>query len=481
MPVTRRSCPTCHHSLCLTQELPARVKCVHCGASFVAAAAEPATVAARRSGAYPVAAPFAPPPAASEAPPRPAPPWLLGLVLGGAALFVVLGVVLLFVCLAGGDPEPESRPSPPTTTPDPVAREPKWERLPPPILEEEPPDKIAKADGSQLVVKVIVTTEKVARPLRLAVSPAKYDNMGLLLDSLGTGYKWTLISEDELRSSNRLDDFDVVFFTCASTPLHDAELERSLRAFVRKGGTLYASDLRFAALKGAFPEFLAAKIDDPGGRTQEVSARVVDGGLREALGADEIKLKFEAFGWKPASFDRGKVTTFLEGWYRTAKGEKAFAPLLVRFACGKGTVIFTSFHNSAQNSATELKLLRYLVFTALTSKIERTVETTMISGGFAPAAARRLATSPEEPQVAGTYTNKRAGPLRFALGFAGQGAKLRLKLEAPDGRQVEKEGTTTFTIEVANAPAGEWRYTITALESYPNFPFTLTVGAPSKK
>jgi hypothetical protein len=213
-----------------------------------------------------------------------------------------------------------------------------------------------------------------------------------------------------------------------------------------------------------------------------VSARVVDGGLREALGADEIKLKFDAFGWKPASFDRAKVTTFLEGWYRTAKGEKAFAPLLVRFACGKGTVIFTSFHNSTQNSATEQKLLRYLVFTALTSKIERTVETTMISGGFAPAAARRSVTSPDEPQVAGTYTNKRAGPLRFALGFAGQGAKLRLKLEAPDGRQVEKEGTTTFTIEVENAPAGEWRYTVTALEvRYPNFPFTLTVGAPSKK
>ena len=37
-------------------------------------------------------------------------------------------------------------------------------------------------------------------------------------------------------------------------------------------------------------------------------------------------------------------------------------------------------------------------------------------------------------------------------------------------------------LKVANAPAGEWRYTVTALRlPFPNFPFTLTVGAPSKQ
>jgi hypothetical protein len=489
MPVTRRACPTCHHSLCLTQELPARVKCVHCGSSFIAAAAEPAVAPARRNGAYPVAAPFAPPPAAPESPPRPAPPWLLGAVLGGAALFVLLGVVLLLFCLAGTDPEPEGRPPTPTPTPDIIRKQPdppEWELLPPPA-EETPPDEIVKSDGPPpLTIKVIetLTKEKVTKPrsLRLAVSPPKYDNMGQLLDSLGAGYQWDPITEDELRSSKRLAEFDVVFFTCASTPVRDPDLERSLRAFVENGGTLYASDLRFAALRGAFPEFIA-RTTDPDGLAQEVRARVVDGGLREALGAEEIKLKFDAYGWKPASFDRARVTTFLEGWYRTVKGkgDKAFTPLLVRFACGKGTVIFTSFHNSKQNSETERKLLRYLVFTAVTAEIERKVETTMITGGFAPAAARRLATSPDDPQVTQTYTNKRAGPLRFALGFANQGAKLRLTLKAPDGREIEQEGEATFTIEVANAPAGEWRYTVTAVRlPFPNFPFTLTVGAPSK-
>jgi len=52
---------------------------------------------------------------------------------------------------------------------------------------------------------------------------------------------------------------------------------------------------------------------------------------------------------------------------------------------------------------------------------------------------------------------------------------------SPDGSKVEQKGKATFTVEIANAPAGEWRYTITALEvPHPNFPFTLTVGDQSK-
>src|SRR5207244_3880591 len=112
------------------------------------------------------------------------------------------------------DPEPEGRPPTPPSTPVPVARQQnspsKWERLPPPIEEEvTPPIEIAPPAGPpSLEIKVIetVTTEKVTKPrsLRLAVSPPKYDNMGQLLDSLGAGYKWDPITEEDLRSSNRL-------------------------------------------------------------------------------------------------------------------------------------------------------------------------------------------------------------------------------------------------------------------------------------
>jgi hypothetical protein len=278
-----------------------------------------------------------------------------------------------------------------------------------------------------------------------------------------------------------LEHFDVVFLTCNATLPKDLDLYAALRVFVEGGGTLYVSDLRFSALQGAFPEFLAKKVDKTG-RKQDVKARVLDAGLREALGSDEIELTFDTPGWKPASFDRAKVTTYLEGWYVTEFGQKAFAPLLVSFIFGKGTVIFTSFHNSAQNSATELKLLRYLVFTAVTAEVERKVQTMMAIGEFSPGPSTRLETSPEKPKVTRTYKHEKAGPLRFALGFADQGAKLRLTLVSPDKKKVEREGKATFIIEIANAPAGEWQYTVTALEiPFPHFPFTLTVGVPSKE
>ena len=145
-------------------------------------------------------------------------------------------------------------------------------------------------------------------------------------------------------------------------------------------------------------------------------------------------------------------------------------------------MIFTSFHNAQQNSEVEDKLLRYLVFTAVTSFEETRVATTMISGGFSPQAAKRLATSDEAPSATQTYHNKKAGRLQFALGFSNAGAKLRLELVAPNGQKVVREGTGTFVIELDNAAAGDWRYTVTALTiPYPNFPFTLAVGEAAVK
>ncbi len=77
----------------------------------------------------------------------------------------------------------------------------------------------------------------------------------------------------------------------------------------------------------------------------------------------------------------------------------------------------------------------------------------------------------------GTYECGGARSLQFVLGFEDRGARLRLSVAGPDGVRLEKEGTSTFTIEVPEAAAGKWHYTVTPVEvPYPNFPFSLTVG-----
>jgi hypothetical protein len=104
-----------------------------------------------------------------------------------------------------------------------------------------------------------------AKPLRLAVSPVQFDDIGYLLRKLGPGYEnFTQLTPADLQSANRLQDHDVVFLTCASMTMRDFGLEMALKQFVEGGGTLYVSDLRFGALQGAFPEFVDQFAVKPG-------------------------------------------------------------------------------------------------------------------------------------------------------------------------------------------------------------------------
>jgi hypothetical protein len=315
------------------------------------------------------------------------------------------------------------------------------------------------------------------KPLRLAVTPRQYDDIGKLLSELGKGYQYQDVSLEVLKNPSRAGEFDVVFFTCASEDKPDPDLRNGLRHFVANGGTLYASDLRFGALGGAFPEFLdpEAARNPAGTGKQTVSAGVVDPGLREHLGKPRIDLYFDLDGWRPAWFRRDKITTYLEGSFRTPQGMME-GPLMTRFRHERGTVIFTSFHNAA-NSAVGSQLLRYLVFTAVTSKVESKVTQTMIESGFAPKQSSLITVASGVPSVTKTYTSKKAGKLRFALGFNPENAQLRLTVRSPDGRSASAEHTSSFTIEVPQALAGEWSYTVTAVKvPYPNFPFRVTVG-----
>jgi hypothetical protein len=225
----------------------------------------------------------------------------------------------------------------------------------------------------------------------------------------------------------------------------------------------------------AFPE-VAPKKYFPPGNPGEVVAAVLDPGLRDVLGKS-VKLKFDAGGWQPAVFKGRNVTRYLKGSFRYGTGQRGSATLLVKFPFSKGNVIFTSFHNAKINSATAEKLLRYLVFSAVTAEESRRITLTMLKGGFAPQKETLASASEGAAEVTQVYENKRAGPLKFALGFQKAGARLRLTVTSPGGVKIEREGEGTFVLDVPDAAAGKWTYTITALRvPYANFPFSLTVG-----
>jgi hypothetical protein len=244
----------------------------------------------------------------------------------------------------------------------------------------------------------------------------------------------------------------------------------------RAAGKAAAAAGAVAAARERLDELRSGLLTDfSGAAHQEVDAKILDDGLRELLGGQSLRLRFPAASWRPARFRGGDVTVLMRGEYETRSGARTDQPLLVRFTEGQGTVIFTSFHNEAQNSAQERELLKYLVFSAVTAKQDALAQKTLLSGGFSQ---MKQSHSSGKPSVTQVYTSQHDGPVRFALSFAGKGAVLRLKLVAPGGRPTyEKETDETLVVEATGAPAGEWSYTVTALKvPYENFPFNVSVG-----
>jgi hypothetical protein len=337
----------------------------------------------------------------------------------------------------------------------------------------------------------VVATEQKGRDikrLRLAVTPTgssvdartqkveKWDDMSKLLDELGQGYKHDQITMEDAINPKKLAEYDVVFLTCKEGA--EDQLREPLVEYVTNGGMLYASDWRYKAIATAFPEMVVANLQHDGDK-QKLDAEIVDSGLRDALHNTTIRLNFDLEQWKPAAFGGPRVKVLLKGNYVKfrAGGQKTEAPLMVKFQFGKGTVVFTSFHNEKQNSDTEKELLQYIVYSLVTAGVDAEVNTQMDKSGFTPQRSNLLSTPSSQTTEKKTYTNKKAGTLRFVLGFRNEGAELKLNITSPDGKKFSRASKSTLIVDVNDAIAGDWTYTVTAVSlPYANFPFTVTVG-----
>lgn len=304
----------------------------------------------------------------------------------------------------------------------------------------------------------------------------KFDDMGKLLLGLGEGYRYDDLPVDELvKAKKKIHDYDVVFLTCNTG--FEEQLADILVEYVTEGGILYASDLRYDAIARAFPD-VALKRLEAKGHAQELEADIVDPGLREALGKDKIHLKFDLGEWRPAAFGGPRVNVLLQSKYKQLFTQQvAEAPLMVKFQVGKGTVIFTSFHNEKQNSDDEKKLLQHLVFSLVTAGVDADINAKLEQSGFGTQRSNLLSTPKRNQTITKQHENKSVATLRFALGFRPEGAKLRFQVKSPDGKVFTKDCETSTIIEVPNAQTGMWTYSVTDLQlPYENFPFTVTVG-----
>src|SRR3990172_12813245 len=144
--------------------------------------------------------------------------------------------------------------------------------------------------------------------LRIAVTPPEYDDMGIILTTMGWNY--TDISSRDLTFYDILSQYDAIFINCSSEiatyanmpAFGSEEIRANLERFVREGGTLYASDWAFEYIDKSFPGYIhyfEHPFPELGDDSQSVIANIVDPGLASFMDSPTVEILFNAPSWVP--------------------------------------------------------------------------------------------------------------------------------------------------------------------------------------
>lgn len=208
------------------------------------------------------------------------------------------------------------------------------------------------------------TTGTIGDVPPLYVSTSSYDDMGAILDRLGLPY-------ENLETVDLADRSDgVVMLNCSFSWDDEVDLSK-LQTFVENGGALIASDLTYKAV---------ASISDARFEGHDwgdaVDAEVVDPELADLLGRERLELDFDTALKKVRSMPSDG-----EPVLRTVDGGHVIA---YRSSVGRGSVLYTSFHNHSQSSEIETALLQVLMMVPIADSTGTTVRdayTTVVYGG----------------------------------------------------------------------------------------------------
>ena len=188
------------------------------------------------------------------------------------------------------------------------------------------------------------------------------DNIGEILTSMGV----------EFEPFQGSFDCSLLFVNCG-TPDHIDP--GALAEFVHRGGCVYASDHADVLVAKAF-----SGVFDFGGHSGSsghVTADVVDPELRDVLGP-RIDVEFDMGAW--AVLRGGRAEALLTS---ATGSQQAGNPIMAYAEYGEGSVFYTCFHNKAQTSDREKRLLQLLVVKQFSAKSSQSFEQAGRSLGLA--------------------------------------------------------------------------------------------------
>jgi hypothetical protein len=183
---------------------------------------------------------------------------------------------------------------------------------------------------------------------------------------------------DLLTNQTALESYDIVFLNCGINERwmnQSSVIGKTLEAYVKAGGSIYASDWSHSFVEVAFPDAVDWFGDDHADMEAKVGemgvyyANVLNEGMKKVLGSDTAELYYDLSSWGVAESVGANTEVLIEGdivaydwedWenpYREVKN----SPLAVKIKPGDGTVIYTSFHNEPQTTVDMDKLLRDII------------------------------------------------------------------------------------------------------------------------
>jgi hypothetical protein len=198
----------------------------------------------------------------------------------------------------------------------------------------------------------------------------KYDTVdGKTPGGTGSGGTTSWEAIDFFTDSAKLNSYDVVFINCSDTGKENmwsdgAAISKNLKAFIAKGGSLYASDYGLPYLTGTWPGYVFGGAWSCGGWTT-YPASVDDADLAAYMSKTQVNIKY---GLGPLTCVDGisaETHLFIESTKAISgcSGTEMMFSFQPEGATG-GRVIYTTFHNDEQPSTqTDMQtILEYTVF-----------------------------------------------------------------------------------------------------------------------
>ena len=226
----------------------------------------------------------------------------------------------------------------------------------------------------------------------IAVFEGMFDDVGTILDNMDIDHDAysggsTLgdSAHDLITDIEALLEYDILFIECqVDKPTGDDEalaLE-NLQRFVEEGNSVYASDRAHPWIYMALPnaiDFALPDYDDdtlrsniqtgsPSGSTGTYTADVVSDEMNTLLGADTVDFHFDTGAWTIVTGEGTASTPHFElnpdTWGSGDDIDNASVVTTYDDPVGNGRIIYTSFHNSAQDQIDgEMEeIMEYMIF-----------------------------------------------------------------------------------------------------------------------